>query len=57
MTAPDYLASLQALLPQGFAWPRQADAALTRLLLAWADEFARVDIRAADLVLRVCPPA
>lgn len=50
LTATDYLAQLQALLPQGFAWPRQADAALTKLLLAWADEMARIDGRATDLV-------
>jgi len=50
LTAADYLAQLQALLPQGFAWPRQADAALTKQLLAWADELARVDGRAADLI-------
>lgn len=55
MTATDYLAQLQALLPQGFAWPRQADAALTKLLLAWADELARVDGRAADLVEEADP--
>lgn len=55
LTATDYLAQLQALLPQGFAWPRQADAALTKLLLAWADEMARIDGRAADLVEEVDP--
>lgn len=55
LTAADYLAQLQALLPQGFAWPRQADAALTQLLLAWAGELARVDGRAADLVEEADP--
>lgn len=55
MTATDYLAQLQALLPQGFAWPREADAALTKLLLAWADELARVDGRAADLIEEADP--
>ena len=55
LTAADYLAQLQALLPQGFAWPRQADAALTKLLLAWADEMARIDGRAADLVEEADP--
>lgn len=55
MTAAEYLANLQALLPQGFAWPRQADAALTKLLLAWADELARIDGRAADLVEEADP--
>lgn len=55
MTAADYRAQLQALLPQGPAWPREADAALTRLLAAWADELARVDGRAADLVEETDP--
>lgn len=55
MTANDYLAQLQALLPQGPAWPRDADAALTQLLHAWADELARVDGRALDLVEEADP--
>lgn len=55
LTSADYLESLQALLPQGFAWPRAADATLTRLLLAWAGELARVDARAADLVEEADP--
>lgn len=55
MTSADYLAQLQALLPQGFAWPRQADAALTKLLLAWAAELARIDGRAGDLIEEADP--
>lgn len=50
MTADDYLSQLQALLPSGPAWPREPDATLTRLLNAWADELARVDGRAAQLI-------
>lgn len=50
MTAEDYLAQLQALLPQGPAWPRDAGATLTKLLQAMADELARVDSRAATLI-------
>lgn len=50
MTTADYLAQLQALLPPGIAWARRAAATLTKLLAAFADEFARVDQRAADLV-------
>jgi uncharacterized protein YmfQ (DUF2313 family) len=46
----DYRRQLQALAPQGAAWPREPAAVLTRLLQAWADELARVDGRAADLV-------
>lgn len=50
MTSADYLAQLQALLPQGPAWPREPGATLTRLLQAWADELARVDGRTAQLI-------
>lgn len=57
MTSAEYLAQLQALLPQGKAWPREADAALTQLLAAWADEMARVDGRAADLIEEADPRA
>jgi uncharacterized protein YmfQ (DUF2313 family) len=57
MTANDYLSQLQALLPRGLAWARQQANTLTLLLLAWADEFARVDLRCADLVNEADPRA
>lgn len=50
MTTDDYLAQLQALLPQGPAWPRDSGATLTKLLQAMADELARIDGRAAQLI-------
>ncbi|MEW6612715.1 MAG: putative phage tail protein [Pseudomonadota bacterium] len=50
LSAADYTAQLQALLPQGAAWPRDADATLTKLLRALAEELARVDARAEDLL-------
>ena len=50
MTAADYLAQLQALLPQGGAWPREREATVTKLLAAWAEELARVDGRAINLL-------
>lgn len=50
MNAADYLQNLQALLPSGAAWPRDADAVLTGLLAALAEEFARADARARDLL-------
>lgn len=50
MNADAYLSQLQALLPQGPAWPRDADAVLTRLLAAIAQEFARIDARAGQLI-------
>lgn len=50
MKAGAYLTQLQALLPPGAAWPRDAAATLTRLLAALAEELARVDARADDAV-------
>lgn len=50
LTADDYLEQQQALLPPGPAWPRDEDASLTRLLRGLADEFARVDGRAMQLL-------
>jgi uncharacterized protein YmfQ (DUF2313 family) len=54
-SAEAYRTCLQALLPQGLAWPRRPDAVLTRLLAAWADEFARVDGRATGLIAEAVP--
>lgn len=48
--AAAYTAQLQALLPSGAAWPRDPDAQLTRLVAGLAEEFARVDGRAARLL-------
>lgn len=50
MSRADYLSQMQALLPQGPAWPREPAALLTRLLDAFADEFARIDARADQLI-------
>lgn len=55
MMTSDYLAQLQALLPMGLAWALDQTAKLTSLLTAWADEFARVDKRADELVDAVDP--
>ena len=55
MSRADYLSQLQALLPQGPAWPREPAALLTRLLDAFAEEFSRVDAR-ADLILTESDP-
>lgn len=55
MTADQYLSQLQALLPPGAAWTREPDAVLTRLLAGLAEELARVDRRAADLVIESDP--
>lgn len=53
--ADAYTAQLQALLPQGAAWPRERDATLTRLLQGWAEEFARLDAR-VDLLFEEADP-
>lgn len=50
LTPDDYLQQIQSLLPPGPAWPRDADAYVTRLLRSLAEEFARVDVRATDLL-------
>lgn len=49
-TAADYQAQLQALLPPGAAWPRSPDTVLGGLLAAEAEELARIDARAIDLI-------
>jgi uncharacterized protein YmfQ (DUF2313 family) len=53
--ATDYLAQLQALLPPGPAWPKDADAPLTKMLSGLSQELARVDARALQLVEEVDP--
>lgn len=50
LTADQYLAQLQALLPPGRALTREPDATLTQLLAALSEEFTRVDDRAVDLL-------
>lgn len=45
-----YLSQLQALLPEGAAWPREPEAVLTLTLAAIAEEFARVDGSAVSLL-------
>lgn len=53
----DYLAQIQALLPEGRAWPRDPDATVTRLLAAVAGGFARLDTHAGGLLDDVRPGA
>lgn len=55
LSANDYLRQLQALLPSGPAWTRGDAAVLTALLLSLAQEFGRVDARAADLARELDP--
>jgi uncharacterized protein YmfQ (DUF2313 family) len=50
LTAAEYLAQLQALLPPGAAWRRDAGSALTEFLAALAEELARIDQRVDALL-------
>lgn len=54
-TAHDYLGQLKALLPQGAAWPREAETTLHALLAAMAEELARVDARGEALLVETDP--
>jgi len=55
MTVNDYWSQLKALMPRGIAWAITQTSNLSGLLLAWADEFARIDLRCVDLVNEVDP--
>lgn len=55
MSVDAYLAQLQALLPEGAALPRDPNASLALLLAALAEEFARIDGRADDLINEADP--
>jgi len=50
-SATDYLRLLQSLLPRGKAWNREEGSVLTEFLHGNAEEFARVDLRSADLLI------
>jgi uncharacterized protein YmfQ (DUF2313 family) len=50
LNAKAYLQQLQALLPQGLAWPRTIDAYLTKLLSAFSQELGRLDLRIDNLI-------
>lgn len=55
MMADDYLSQLKALLPRGLAFSQAPLSTLSKLLNAWADEFARVDLRCGDLATEADP--
>lgn len=55
LSTDDYLQQLQALLPQGPAWPREQNTVTTNLLTAFADEFANVDMRIDSLANEADP--
>ena len=53
--AAAYLRQLQALLPWGAAWSREPSSVLTGLLAGFAEEFARLDQRADQLLAELDP--
>jgi hypothetical protein len=55
LAAAAYQRMLQALLPQGKLWPLVGTSTLSSLLLASADELARVDARVDDLLREAVP--
>lgn len=56
--APEFRAALQALLPQGAAWPRDPDALLTEVLDAMAERLAAVQARIVTVLeAESFPPA
>jgi uncharacterized protein YmfQ (DUF2313 family) len=50
MSAADYVQQIKALLPLGPAWPREEDSAQGGQLAGFAQELARLDARARQLV-------
>lgn len=55
LSADDYYAQLQALLPQGPIWARDEDGVLNKQLRAWAEELARIDARIEVLINEADP--
>jgi uncharacterized protein YmfQ (DUF2313 family) len=51
----EYRAQLEALTPQGAAWPKDGDGVLGAVLDALAAEFERVDAAAAGLMAEIDP--
>ncbi len=49
-TSADYLSQMRQLLPTGAAWNAPAGSNLVQLLAALAEEFARIDARAGQLI-------
>lgn len=54
-SADDYLGQLKALLPQGAAWPQESGTVLDALLSGLAEELARADAQAAQLMVEADP--
>ncbi|MDA8230139.1 MAG: DUF2313 domain-containing protein [Magnetospirillum sp.] len=56
-TAADYLSALQALMPRGRVWPREADAVMTLALAGLAPVYERSGTRAAQVMAEAFPPS
>ncbi|KWT89364.1 MULTISPECIES: putative phage tail protein [unclassified Variovorax] len=54
-SAADYLAALQALLPRGRVWPRDADAVQTKALIGLAPTYERQNARSNQLLIDAFP--
>jgi uncharacterized protein YmfQ (DUF2313 family) len=54
-TPAQYARQLKALLPRGIAWNLERDSYLSRVMLALAEELARVHTRTVDLVRELDP--
>jgi len=55
LTVDDYRAQLAALAPPGMAWPTDPESRWQKLLAGLAQEFARVDSRAGQLLIEADP--
>lgn len=55
MNGNQHAEQLDALLPQGLAWPRESDARMRALTRGLAEEFSRIDMRGDDLLREVLP--
>lgn len=54
-TVNDYVAAMQALLPRGFAWPRDPDSTLTGVLQGLAPVYYRINQAANGLLVDAFP--
>lgn len=54
-TAADYLTALQALMPRGRLWPKDADAVQTQALSGLTPIYARNNARASNLLIDAFP--
>lgn len=55
LTADDYRGLMFSLLPPGMVWPTEPESNVQRLLAGSAQEFARVDARALELLAEADP--